>query len=198
MAEFKQLIITDKGHALMSKIIAGTGNVEFTKIAVSDATYQDSGLQSLTAISSIKQESLVSKVTRTNDVAVKVESSVSNLELTTGYFLRTIGLYATDPDEGEILYAVTTASVEGYMPPYNGLTVSGAYFKLVTTVSNSENVTLEVDPAAIATIGDIQDLQEQIDNPLLAKADDATNNKRYVYGLEIQDGKPYFIFEEEV
>lgn len=162
MAEFKQLIITDRGQALMAKMLAGAGNVQFTKISVSDATYTDAQLPGLTALSSIKQSTLISKVIRTNNVAVQVEGAVTNTDLSSGYYMRTIGLYAIDPDLGEILYAVTIATQAGYMPPYNGITVSGAYFKLVTTVSNASNVTLNVNPAAVATIGDIQDLQNKI------------------------------------
>lgn len=162
MAEFKQLIITDRGQALMAKMLAGTGNVQFTKISVSDTTYTDGQLPGLTALSSIKQSTLISKVLRTNNVAVQVEGAVTNSEVVSGYYMRTIGLYAIDPDLGEILYAVTIASQAGYMPPYNGITVSGAYFKLVTTVSNASNVSLNVDPAAVATIGDIADLQNKI------------------------------------
>ncbi len=162
MAEFKQLIITDRGQALMAKMLAGAGNVQFTKISVSDTTYTDEQLPGLTSLSSIKQSTLVSKVIRTNDVAVQVEGAVTNSDLSSGYYMRTIGLYAIDPDLGEILYAVTIANQAGYMPPYNGITVSGAYFKLVTTVSNASSITLDVDPAAVATIGDIVDLQNQI------------------------------------
>lgn len=162
MAEFKQLIITDRGQALMAKMLAGAGNVQFTKINVSDATYTDGQLPGLTALSSIKQTTLISKVIRTNNVAVQVEGAVTNSDLVSGYYMRTIGLYAIDPDLGEILYAVTIATQAGYMPPYNGITVSGAYFKLVTTVSNASNVSLNVDPAAVATIGDIADLQNKI------------------------------------
>lgn len=162
MAEFKQLIITDRGQALMAKMLAGTGNVQFTKISVSDTTYTDGQLPGLTALSSIKQTTLISKVIRTNNVAVQVEGAVTNSDLVSGYYMRTIGLYAIDPDLGEILYAVTIATQAGYMPPYNGITVSGAYFKLVTTVSNASNVSLNVDPAAVATIGDIADLQNKI------------------------------------
>lgn len=162
MAEFKKLVITTKGQALMAKMIAGTGSVDFTKICVSDTTYTDAQLEALTALSSIKQTTLVSKVTRTNNVAIQVEGAVTNTDLTTGYYMRTIGLYALDPQEGEILYAVTIASVAGYMPPYNGITVSGGYFKLVTTVGNATSVSLDVDAAAVATIGDVQALESEI------------------------------------
>ena len=76
--------------------------------------------------------------------------------------MNSIGLYANDPDDGEILYAVAGANVGAYMPPYNGITVSGAYLKLVTTVSNASNVSMTVDPAAVATVGDINALQAEI------------------------------------
>lgn len=163
MAEFSKLVITDKGQALIAKMIAGTGNIEFTKIAASSHTYTEGQLQALTALADVKQTSLISKVTRTNNVTIKVETAFTNTELTAGYYMKALGLYAVDPDVGEILYAVTReTSGNCYMPAYNGITVSGAYVQLVTTVGNADNVSLEVDQAAVATIGDIQDLQKQI------------------------------------
>lgn len=164
MAEFKKVVITKDGQALMAKLMSGAGTVEFTKIAVSSTTYSDNQLEGLTALSGIKQEAEISKVTRNNDVSVQVEGAISNIDVTTGYYMQTLGLYARDPQKGEILYAVTNASVAGYMPPFNDRTPSGAFFKLVTTIGNADNVILQVDPAAVATIGDINDLQAQIDD----------------------------------
>lgn len=163
MAEFSKLVITNKGQALLAKMIAGSGNIEFTKISASSTAYTDAQLEGLTSLSNVKQTSLISKVTRTNEVAIKVETAFTNTELTAGYYMKALGLYAVDPDVGEILYAVTReTSGNCYMPAYNGITVSGAYVQLVTTVGNAESVSLEVDQAAVATIGDIQDLQKQI------------------------------------
>lgn len=163
MAEFSKLVITNKGQALLAKMIAGEGSVEFTKVSASSTAYTDAQLEGLTSLSNVKQTSLISKITRTNGVAIKVEAAFTNTELTAGYYMKALGLYAVDPDDGEILYAVTReTSGNCYMPAYNGITVSGAYVQLVTTVGNAENVSLEVDQAAVATIGDIQDLQKQI------------------------------------
>lgn len=162
MSEFRQLIITNKGQSLMAKLIAGKANVTFTKVAASATTYNDSQIPALTALSNIKQQVAVSKVTRINSVAVQVDAAMENSALTTGYYMNSIGLYANDPDDGEILYAVAGANVGAYMPPYNGITVSGAYLKLVTTVSNASNVSMTVDPAAVATVGDINALQAEI------------------------------------
>lgn len=162
MAEFKRVVITRNGQTLMAKLMSGTGTVEFTKIGVSSTTYTDTQLESLTSLSGVKQTAPITNIARNNNASVTVEGAISNEELTVGYYMQTIGLYAKDPDAGEILYAVTTASVAGYMPPFNNRTPSGAQFKLTTTVGNAENVTLQIDPSAVATIGDINRLETSI------------------------------------
>ena len=164
MAEFSKLVVTRKGQALIAKMLAGTAtDIDFTKVAASDASYSVDELEGLESLSAIMQESEISRKTRTNEVAVKVETAFSNTDLTVGYHMRTLGLYANDPDEGEILYAACVeTSGNCYMPPYNGITVSGAYIQLITTVGNAENVHLEVNPGAVATVGDIINLQNEI------------------------------------
>lgn len=190
MAEFSKLVITEKGQALMAKMIAGTGNIEFTKVCASSTQYTESQLSTLSSLSNIKQTSLVSKVTRTNNVAIKVEAAYSNADLTTGYYMRTLGLYAVDPDAGEILYAVTIeTSGNCYMPPYNGVTVTAAYIQLYTTVGNAENVSLEVNPGAYATIGDIQALEAEVAD--LKAFVGLTDND--IYGVEVDFVNKKFI-----
>ncbi len=165
MAEFSRLVITRKGQALIAKMLAGQGDIEFTKISTSSMSYEVDQLEMLEDLANVRQTNKISRITRTNDVAVKVETAFSNTDLTEGYYMCTIGLYATDPEEGEILYAVTIETTGNcYMPAYNGVTVSGAYIQLVSTVGNAENVSIEIDQTAIATIGNIQDLQKQIGN----------------------------------
>lgn len=180
MSEFKKVIITKKGQSLMAKLMTGSSKVEFTDIRVSDTVYADNALENLTALTGVKQTAEVSRITRTNNVAVQVEGAVSNSVLATGYYMRTLGLFAKDPDEGVILFAVTSASVAGYMPPFNGKTTSGAYFKIVTTIGNAENVTLQVNPGAVATVGDITRLEGDISNihAYIGYEDDD------IYGLE--------------
>ncbi len=177
MAEFSRLVITNKGQALLAKMMTGEGNVEFTKISTSDMEYTLEQLEALTEFSGVKQTVSVAKVTRTNGVAVTIEAIFNNLELTQGYHMRALGLYAIDPDDGEILYAVTT-EMSGccYMPAYNGVTVSGACIKLVTTVGNAENVSLEVDPGVYATVGEIKELRETVANTYLNKTGNSADN----------------------
>lgn len=156
MAEFSSLVITEKGQALVTKIMmGGVDGLGFTKIATSETAYPESALESLTELTGVKQEAGISNIEAVSSTQVKLEASIENSSVTVGYTINTIGLYATDPDDGEILYAVCRALVAGYIPAYNGLSVSGATFELVVGVGATSEVILDIDPAVIATFGDI-------------------------------------------
>lgn len=163
MASFKPTVITDKGLALMAKLAAGKTKMEFTKVSVSNTQYTQN-VSELTELTSIKQTALVSNITVINKSSVKVDTTITNKSLNSGYYINTIGLYAMDPDEGEILYSVTCAETADWMPPDNGLTVSTILVQLITAVSNAATVNVTLDPSMTATIQHIIDLQAQIDD----------------------------------
>lgn len=157
MAQFKTSIITKQGHELMAKLLNNEGNAKFTKVVASDTVYKDEQLEALTAISSIKQTSLVTNVKVTNAATIEVRAPFENTTLTQGYYINTIGLYAQDPTAGEILFSVTCAIQNAFMPAFNSVTSTGLTVTLVTTVSNSSNVTLEIAPAATVTHEDLEE-----------------------------------------
>ena len=164
MASFKSTVITERGHNLMAKIATGSTKMHFTKIRTSDSNPSDGSLPTLTTLSSIKQVIDIREVAIVNNATVRVSGAVSNADLASGYFVRVIGLYAQDPDLGEILYSVTKAEEADYMPPNNGLSSSSLMINLLTVTSNADNVTINVDPGAVATIGDINEVKGQIED----------------------------------
>ena len=82
MAEFNKLTITNKGQALMAKLIAGTTTIEFTKIATSTNVYTETQILALTTLANVKQTANISKIIRTNNVAVQIEAAIENSNLT--------------------------------------------------------------------------------------------------------------------
>lgn len=161
MAEFKKIVITEKGQSLISKLIEGK-SMKITKLNISDSVYKDDMLESLTSIDNVKQEVCIEKIIRVNDTSIKLQATITNELLTEGYFINTVGIYADDPNEGEILYGVMTAKVPGWMPPYTGISISSAIFNIALIVGNADNVNIEMS-SNNATIIDIQNLQSQID-----------------------------------
>ena len=162
--ELASFIITNKGQALMAKLMQGTGTCDFTNIRLSSQVYSDAQIPGLTSLANVKQTAPVTKKTVVNTTSIQIEGAVDNTQLSAGYNINTIGIYATDPDEGEILYAAARAITSGYMPPYNGITVSGGVFKFVITVGASSQVTLTVDPAGYASIADIRNISTKFKN----------------------------------
>lgn len=190
MAEYSKLITTAKGQALVAKVIAGTASdYDFTRIVASDDEYEITDLESLTSLTE-KQSSTIAEKKVVNSVGVQVKTAFTNASLAEGYYMNTLGLYATDPDEGEILFAVCIETTGNcYMPPYTGVTVSGAIVTMTTVVSNSEDVDITVDPAAVATVQMVDDLDVRV----TANEADIANLKAFVnynddydiYGVEV-------------
>ncbi len=177
MAEFNKIVITKKGQSLISKLIEGK-SMKLTKLSISDSIYEDSELESLSFIDNVKQTIAIERMLRVNDTTIRLQASISNELLTEGYFMSTVGIYADDPEEGEILYAVMIAKVSGWMPPYTGISVTSSIFNITLVVGNADNVTIEMS-SDNATIIDIQELQSQID----VLDGDIKRNKDNIYKL---------------
>lgn len=167
MGAFNSAVITKGGQELLAKVVAGKTKVAFTKIAVSENVLSGD-LASLTGIGTIKQSAAVASVVKQNGSNVKVSASFSNKDLVDGYYVRNIGLYATDPDVGEILYSVSVAdesvATADWMPPFSGIGLSSLLIDLVTAVSNASNVEVIVDPTAMATVAQVVALQEELED----------------------------------
>ena len=184
MGAFKSAVITKKGQALLAKVVAGKTKFNFTSIKTSE-TALTGDLASKTGIGTVKQTAQVASIIRQNDSNVKVSASFSNSGLSAGYYVRNIGLYATDPDDGEICYSISVAdestATADWMPPYNGIGVSSLLVDLVTAVSNASSVNVTVDPTASATVSQIVDLQGQIDDVRTFVGYEEDN----IYGVEV-------------
>lgn len=173
MVEYSKLVTTEIGQALMIKMLTREEKIKYTKICASNEKYNEGQLESLTTLDDIRQTGVVSKLTQVDEVTIKVETAFTNTGLDDGYYMRTLGLYALDPDIGEILYAVCIASDDNcYMPPDNGKASTGVYINMYQRVEIADNVLLNVDSGVFATIGDIQELTqllnshtENTDNP---------------------------------
>lgn len=184
MGVFNPSILTEKGKNLIAKSVMGMCNITFTKIAISDTQIAEEPSQ-LTDIGEAKQSENVSSVVMQGALQVKVGASFSNIHLTEGYYIRNIGLYAMDPDEGEILYSVSVANestaTADWMPPFSNIGASSLVVSIVTSISNASSVNVTVDPAGYATVSHIADLQSQINSvsSFVGYEEDST------YGVEV-------------
>lgn len=149
MANFNAASLTKKGIALLAKTQAGQTGIEFTKAAAGNGAYGDGEtLEEKEALKSQMQEFPIDKLSVINATTVSIRFSITNLQdtgnLTQGYYVKEVGIFARDPDEGEILYAVATAVEDqwDYMPAYNSLMPAYITVEFYAEVSNTDNVTI--------------------------------------------------------
>lgn len=163
MAQYKETVNTEKALNLIAKMLAGKiEQIDFTKIKVSDKDYSllsVEELQKLEELEEIKQETLVSEKVLLDDNTVNVHGIIYNTDLENSYYLRTIGLYANDPDEGEILYSITPASHADYVPTQNGNNITTLILDLKTVISGAI-VNLQGNPSALV---DVSMLNKKLD-----------------------------------
>ncbi|UTY53563.1 hypothetical protein HNS01_10840 [Clostridium butyricum] len=165
MASFNKTIITNNGRSLIAKVISGD-QIKFTKMVSSSRDYTSFDLSQLTDLSNVEQTIVISSIKKTSDSAVKITGIFSNKDLKTGYKFKTVGLYAIDPDLGEILYSVTTASSVDDMPANTGIGLSSITIGLVTDVSNSNNASLEVSDVATVSALEFNEFKDDVNSHL--------------------------------
>ncbi|MBP2654263.1 MAG: hypothetical protein H6Q73_1832 [Firmicutes bacterium] len=149
---FSGVAMTTLGSNLQTKVQAGA-TLTFTKIKVGDGVLaSDTTLASLSDLIEAKLEVEIESVTALGDGTYRVRGTFTNASITTGFFLREVGLFASDPDVGEILYAVANAG-EGdecdYLPASGSSVVVEQVVNIVTAVGSASSVTATIDEGTV-------------------------------------------------
>jgi hypothetical protein len=178
MASIKRTGITDKGKDLITREITGITELTFTKISASSNKLADTvNLETLINIDGVKQTVNVSKVEKIGTSQIKVTATFNNSGLMNGYSMETLGIYAKDTAGNEVLFAVTVAGTSDYMPATNGINLSTVTVELIFNLSNTDNVSLSVDTAALVTVGMLSSFKSEVNKDYVKYTDLAEENK---------------------
>lgn len=145
---WQNAVLTNKGLALQAKLIAGT-TLNITR-AVTGSGYVTPGLlQQQTAVTGIKQTMNFRPITYPESGKCCVPAYLTNDGLATGYTAMQVGLYATDPDEGEILYFIAQAAsgTGTVIPSATEMPGFNAEWNLYFQYGQADTVNVTVDPS---------------------------------------------------
>ncbi|WP_434510532.1 phage tail-collar fiber domain-containing protein [Desulfitobacterium sp. AusDCA] len=143
---FQGMVITQQGLNLLEKAQTGT-QLQFTRVAVGDGNLsgQDPTLftQLIDQIISLN----ISEINIGGSSNATISTVLSNEGLNTGFCWREIGIFAQDPDLGEILYCYNNlAGHEIFVPTVNTKQFK-APLEIEVFISNAVNVTAQIDPS---------------------------------------------------
>lgn len=177
MTNFTKTRLTDKGLALLAK--EGV-SVTITKVKTGNGEYQaDENTGEMTQLKSEKQQFEVLSATKKSDTVYSIKFAMSNKELSEDYLFTEVGVYATDPDEGEILYAVCYATNENadIIRKFNDLFEFKAIIVLNIAVNDGGTVRI-VSEGVYALAEDVQNLSEKFDEHIEDKNIHVTEAKQ--------------------
>lgn len=151
-------VITNKGLALQAKLFEGT-TLKITRATTGTGYVTPGLLQQQTDVSGARQNLSFRTLSYPSLGKCKLPCYLTNDKLDTGYTAMQVGLYAIDPDEGEILYFITQAEPgtgtiipsKTEMPGYN------AEWNFYFQYGQADAVTVHVDPSNSATILMLED-----------------------------------------
>lgn len=165
MTNFKRTRLTADGNILAAK--SGI-NVEFTKVETGCGIYrQDEDVGILTGLKDKKQTFTINSISRKEDALVKLNFVISNRYLQESYLLTEIGIFANDPDKGEILYAVCSSIPEDSQKVlrYNGEFISNIVMSVNIKVSGESTVSFNAS-GVFALQEDFEELQRNQEEAL--------------------------------
>lgn len=149
MAEWSNTTMTDVGADLQAKVNAGKTKLTFTKIKVGSGVNATNPL-ALTDVISSKWET-TNFVVKQEGKIVSVDTFITNTGIHEAFRMSEIGLFAQDPDKGEILYAYLTDPEPDRMPAEGGSVVVSQELTIGMVFSNTGNVSLTVNMGALVT-----------------------------------------------
>ena len=152
MANWQGFTLTEKGLQLQAKINAGLATLHFTKISIGSGSSSSSSLTDL-----VKREKDLTIASCTVDGSiVKLVSTLTNTGITKPFKERELGLFATDLDDGEIMFAYMTDTDPDTMPAEGSATVVSKRLTLNLAFSNTGNVSAVLDSGQLVTFADIK------------------------------------------
>ena len=149
--------ITDKGKALQAKVLAGTCKYAFTKIAVGDGYVSTSKDYATMNDLQNRKADIPLSVVAAHDAVCKVSGVLSNEKIAEAFYVREAGLFATDPDEGEILFCAHYYDMPSAVDSASG----GAYTKEFTFeigVDSADQVDVTVEQTGYITKDEMVDI----------------------------------------
>ena len=153
MPKWNGVTITNLGKDLQLKCQAGE-TLNFTKFKLGDGVYDgDEAIAEIIDLKSVKQILPINSCMVNQNHQCQISTTISNGGLEVGYYLRELGLYAEDPDEGEILYAISLDVDPDFLPEDGGTVTLSEKFNVLVNIGNVTDVTAVTDVGGWVTSG---------------------------------------------
>ena len=145
MAKFNGFILTEKGRELLAKGLAGE-TITFTKMAIGDGTSLTSERERTALVNQITTLPILNINVKGNGTC-EINALLTNKSVTTGFYIKELGIFAHGNDNVEILYAYNISTSPDFVPPFSANNVVEIEYVDTIIVDQVANVTAVIDPS---------------------------------------------------
>lgn len=146
---FGSIVFTNQGRNLQAKAETGV-KLSFTRIAMGDGELSGQSISELTNLIHWVKDINITTLKPLSGGYASVGGRITNQGLATGFYWREVGLFATDPNLGEILYCYGNArALAEYIPAYGGGQVLDRYFNIEAIIGNASNVSAIINESLV-------------------------------------------------
>lgn len=154
MSNWSSYQFTRKGEQLRAKVEAGKCKLTLTKIKIGNGSVTLGDIKDMNDLKSPQLVLGISScaVSAEDDRVCEVVGIASSSNVENAFSVTEMGLYANDPDVGEILYLVEIDTSPDDMPNKNAQSPVTLTYQIELVTSNTANVTAMVSPAGLVTV----------------------------------------------
>lgn len=155
---FSKVLFTEKGRALQAKSVAGAA-LHFTKISMGSGSLGSQSQITLNGLIEPKVTIPILGIERNINYAT-IKGIFDNQSISTGFYWRELGVFAEDPNIGEILYCYGNAGALAEYIPSQSSQIIEKTISIPVIVGDAVNVTAQLDPLGYATKAEVSDKWE--------------------------------------
>ena len=177
MANFKEVRLTKAGRILQAKAETGTPlKLTRFKIGSGQMTWEEADVA--IDLKEPRESMGITSNTATVDGICKVQCTLTTKGIQEGFYARELGLFAMDPDVGEILYLIALATEPDMIPPESIGAIITVDYSFNIVVSNIDNLSLNIDPSGLVTRGQLEPLARLLQRSTAYKVNDLLYDSR--------------------
>ncbi len=156
MACFNQGVLTKAGRTLQAKAETGIP-LRITKYKVGSGIVTEDEVDSMVDLKEPRMDMGITTNTAADGMCT-LTCTLTTKGLEEGFYARELGLFAMDPDVGEILYLMFITDTPDMIPPESVGPIITVEYKTDIVISNVEKISVDIDPHGLVTVDQMQSM----------------------------------------
>lgn len=158
-------VLTKKGVRLIAKILASGAVLKITRAAVGTGYVQEGiDARDMEDLNCYEMDGSIVRIEKAEEESqVEIAFQVSSVGVEENFVITEAGIFAEDPDEGEILYGYLDMSDDPQYVYHSRNAISKMVeITMAIIVATTEMINVEIHPGSLVSIGDFEKFRAEI------------------------------------